>query len=256
MNPDNFKVILSQLGYDVGSLSDINVLFSSDFRIPLIVLEGTVAGNGTVNHNLGYAPFVMSWVKTNTSATGGFDPGFSTTITKTQITYGYSSSYTIKYRIYAIDIGKAFQAKSLRSPAAPFVTSGVKDMVLKVAKAGKDVSSKDLRDLNLDSSTRSIILHQVLTGACGTIASGDYAGVHGYKFVPDLPYHPIYFPFWSQDAITWKPLNGMSQSPPKINIDSTDNNPVINAGGKTGDYYSIVTFKEPLDYGVSNSVTL
>lgn len=203
---------VSQKGYDVNTAADYQLLFSSAWPLLKIESQGTVVltdiANDQVlyNHNLGYPP--LFWVfeqYSNTSGMTGNNPQSlpmhpsQFMVDSTELKYqgfGGSSlgSRTVRYFIFRLPLDVSYTAPILNE--SPGTKTIIDDYGIKVAKDGKDVSSTDMRDFVIHSSTKSPMVHKVLPQAIDTFLNPDpYYGVPGY--IKDYPYGLSYKPMYN-----------------------------------------------------------
>lgn len=182
----DFGAKVSSPGYDVKSVADYLLQFSSSF--PHIKINSTGNFSGTVTHGLGYAPF--HFIATTNGAVDqhvGINENYGVSTTQLVRTFG---SGTPRYYIFRLSLTDNY--------TAPIVTGGTTvatdndDFGLKVSKEGKNINSTDMRDYSTHSSTKTILLHKVNEGAMSNTGSGlgwERIVAHG------LGYTPIAFAF-------------------------------------------------------------
>lgn len=148
-------------------------------------------------HNLGFVPFVISYQLFS----GNINPMYNATgLTYfdnqaiyfagggSQGTSGVSGSPII---VFALDIEKPYKAPQVKTmgSAHGLVTS---DYGLKIAKEGKTIKSKDMRDFVMHSNTRTPLVHSVNVGVCGADNT--------VTFYHDLPYNPLFYVFMKRST--------------------------------------------------------
>lgn len=247
---------MSQPGWDVRRAGDANTYFSSSWpwlKIDSEPVIGLTSTSGIINHTLNYPPFVMAW-----SNTRGLIMD-SLTISSKKITIAGTAGENILCRIFRNPLNVSYKSDVVHAALVPEGTPDTSHGI-KVSKPGKDVSSKDLRDFTIHSGTRSPLVHEVRFEKLGTIAGGDYSGIHGLKYASDLPYSPLYFVFYSADGDSFVCLNAASPTPPKINYDGIDSgnikNIILNNGSTVGGYGCFFVFKDPFDAPNITKVTI
>ncbi len=169
-------------GYDVKTAVDYLLQYHSSW--PLLKVGDTNVASGTVDHNLGYYPFHIVTTATGqvSQLVASSDIGVSTT--------QLFNATGLRYFIFRLPLTEAFTAPII--PGNTTLTSFNDDYGYKVARPGKDVSSTDLRDFSLHSSTRSPMLHTVSPGAM--VNTGGGLGFE-YTVPHSLGYTPIAFAF-------------------------------------------------------------
>lgn len=247
MGSEDVGIKMSQPGYDVSTVPDANVYFSSSWPWLLIALEGEETLGGTslvVSHPLNYPPFAMVW-----SSINGFSPD-KLSITKTAVTITGVPGEVVHYYIFYLPLNKAYDSENLLTTPDPQLFAD-HDTGIKMTKPGRDITSTDYRDFTIHSGTRSPLLHKVVYAPLAAIQGGDYNGIFGLKWTNDLPYFPVYFPFFSADGLTWRILSSVAQVPPKVNFDGLAAKKivalVINDLGATTGFGSFVVLKDPFD---------
>lgn len=157
----------STQGFNVKDVADQLLSFSSSFPTPGIVATQSFSSNGTLTHNLGYYPFIMSWFTTTevsphrTTMTDAFNSGIGVNT----ISVAVDPGMTRRMYVTNIDLEQNFTASTTGSNE----TAGTdQDFYIKVSKDGKDVNSTDLRDLVVDTTTRAPMIHRVASGTMTT----------------------------------------------------------------------------------------
>lgn len=239
-------VKMSNIGWDVKSAGDANLYFSSSWPMLKIEATDTASQGSTVKHSLNYPPLAFAWNPVDGLSVCAVDSGV--------VYLPQLGSTPYRYFIFRQPVNVAYQSPVVKGPLQN-PTLADNDFGMRFVKDGKELSSKDLRDFTLHSSARSPLLHAVITGNLGALGAGDFAGITGLKWVPDLPYRPVYFVFYSADGTTWNPVSTVSAIPPRVNFDTLDKGIVLNAAGLTGQG-SIILLKDPLDLLPRTSVTL
>lgn len=247
MDPTDVGIKMSQPGYDVNTVPDANVYFSSSWPWLKIGLTAEVVMAGStlvISHPYKYPPFSMVW-----TSSVGFDPS-RLSITDTAVTISGTAGEVIRYYIFLLPLNVAYESGNVLTTPDPqlFVDH---DTGIKFAKFGRSIDSEDLRDYTIHSGTRSPLLHKVVYQKLANITGGDYNGIFGMEWKNDLPYWPTFFAFYTPNGQTWRILNASAQNPPKINFDGLDAHnivgAVINAANTTTGYGSIIVLKDPYD---------
>lgn len=205
-------VKVSQKGYDVTTAADYQLLFSSAWpllkieRQETVVITDIASDQVLYNHNLGYPP--VFWVFEQYSSTSGITGNNPQTlpmtpgkffVNETELVYqGYGGSSlgsrTVRFFIFRLPIDVAYTAPIINED--PTAQTIVDNYGIKVAKDGKDVSSTDMRDFVVHSSTKTPMVHKVLPQAIDTYLNPDpYWGVAGY--IKDYPYELSYRPMYN-----------------------------------------------------------
>lgn len=217
---------VSQRGYDVNSAPDFKQLYSSSWPAFTILEQGSFSvspGDVVTSHLLGYYPAFLIF-HSGESALGLGSAGQAHMIDGFNASSFGMSTTNLQYSSLAgEDIDGyyfIFQHNLEESFVSPNVVTGTisdnpdsvdKDYGVKVAKAGADVSSTDLRDFALHSATRSPMIDTVTTG---TKAAGSTPIVVTH----DLGYEPfplVFAKLSSGSAFTparWQALTTASDS--------------------------------------------
>lgn len=216
-NPQTYGIKVSQLGYDVQTAADQNLLFSSSWPLIKIAFTDSVsipAGTTkTIPHNLGYPPLFFSQcldvTLTNTSIQTTVDSN------NLYITSGASGSTTVRYYICRNPLNINYQAIDNVSVQTADTVTYDPNFGIKITKPNKDMSSTDLRDYTVHSGTRSIMVEAIVYGSItgGSQLPGGSINTIFYK--SPLPYSALFLGYWSPDNITWYFLSGFSQTGPK-----------------------------------------
>ena len=251
----DFGVKVSLPGYNAETAPDVDLYFSSSW--PLVKIDTSLSGTVSltanqvfpINHNLGYPPFTMLWSKAS-GFRGAIDTVNSNTASFTSLT-----SDTYRYYICRNPLNQNFQAPNINIQQAQ---QGVPNpnFGIKFTKPGKNTNSTDFRDYTIHSGTKSLQVHQVIYSPLGTISGDSYNGIHGLKYISDLPYRPVYFAFYSSDNKNFVPLFTTSQTAPKINYDQIDGGIVINDLGGTGGWGVFFTLLDPFQSTFQKNVSI
>lgn len=181
----DYGLKVSLPGYDVRQSQDIDLVFSSAWPSMQIVnktnKDNTFSG-GRFEHGLGYPPLAIGY-NVNT-------PGGNYEFMNVDERYVYVSlAVPDECIITNIDISKDVEypitgTQSYRRPYDP-------DYGIKIAKKGKDVNSKDLRDFSLHSRAQSLML--LATKTQETIHPGNPQNV--IQYTSPLDRTAIFIPY-------------------------------------------------------------
>ncbi|MEO5499469.1 MAG: hypothetical protein ABIR46_03145 [Candidatus Saccharimonadales bacterium] len=175
-------------GFDVKTVTDYLQLFNSSW--PHLKIEH--GGVATINlsatpqtiytHNLGYPPFFIIMID------GKFDAkptgiGVDSTILGYDGSYGVGGTLTFYYYVCRLSLADNLTTADVSGSVATTDTND--DYGLKVMKPGKDITSTDLRDYALYSSSRSLMVHKVDYGV-SALNAGYYTRTvaHGLSYIP------------------------------------------------------------------------
>lgn len=236
-------------GYDVKGVVDYLLQFSSSW--PLLKIGDTNTFSGTVTHSLGYPPFHFL-----ATSDGRVDQLASNYGVDSSVLARASGSGSPRYFICRLSLTESFTAPIVSGTTS--TTAAVDSHGFKVSKPGKDVSSTDMRDFSLHSSTRSLMVHKVSEGAMSNTGGGlgwERTVAHG------LGYTPIAFAFIRPDTNSI----GLATDrycivPPAIgvagfyySVDSTNIYVTADSGLLTGSpRSSIVVLKDPFAKDIIN----
>lgn len=157
----------STQGFNVKTVADRLLSFSSSFPIPGIVATDTKTSSGTLSHGLGYYPMIISFM------TIGSNPERTTMTSDWQAGIGTSNVSIVvdssipRRRTYVTNINLEDNFTSTNTPGDESATTD-EDFFIKITKEGKDVSSTDLRDFTVDTTTRSPLVHKIKSGTMTT----------------------------------------------------------------------------------------
>jgi hypothetical protein len=206
---NDYGMKVSRQGIDVKTCSDSQLLWSSSFRMPLVIQTGTygisdpTSTQTIVTHNLGYTPICFPLVN-GFNFSGGdngscdFDCGNSLAgggvmnIDDTKIWYrggSFSSSKTVTYFIFPLDLEQDISGVNINT-TDDTVGSPTTDYGWKVSKTGEDVLTADLSELASFSGTSSegfSVRHQIIhkVGGVSSLNSGSTATIaHGLGYKP------------------------------------------------------------------------
>lgn len=195
----DYGMKVSRQGFDVKTCADHQLLFSSSFKMPVIVQSGTyyVTSPGTTQdiatHNLGFYPVVLSWYTTASAELhmGTLYEG-PVAVSTTKIFYkggSASSNKNIAYFILNVDLEEDYTAPIINTTAAS-QTAVTTDYGFKVSKDGYDVKTAGLGDLASFSGSsaggqpvRHQIIHKV-GGVTGHVTNTTITIPHGLGYTP------------------------------------------------------------------------
>lgn len=157
----------STQGFNVRDVADQLLSFSSSFPTPGIVATDTKTSSGILTHNLGYYPMILSFFTTGSS------PEITTMTNDWQAGIGTDNVSIVvdvdipRRRTYVTNINLEDNFTASNRPGDE--TGGAEeDFFIKITKEGKDVSSTDLRDFVVDTTTRSPLVHKIKSGTMTT----------------------------------------------------------------------------------------
>lgn len=158
-------------GFDIDIVVDYLQYFNSSWPHLKIEVSGsaTITLNATpqtiYTHNLGYPPAYFLIINGKFSAFSGeiYAIGVDEQVLAYDGSSGIGGSYTLYYFICRLPLDKNFTAPTISGSTIPSTTSG-NDYGIKVAKPGKNITSKDIRDYSVYSSSRSLMVDTVNIG--------------------------------------------------------------------------------------------
>lgn len=238
---------LAQRFFDVRTADDKDLVFSSEF--PTLKEEATgifsadsmgTTGNDVLvyEHNLKYEPFYTVF-----DEDGEFlidtGPIFSVDKNRFYIRDSTSIPPTGKFRwvIYRLPLYEEFI--STVSGGASIPIDNIDDQyVFKMAKQGKSVNSKDLRDFTIHSKTRTPLVH-IVSPKEWTDEDGQHIVEHG------LLYNPLAFGFRQLAGGKTTTVSASGQATPYIRLKQDTGEVVIVSAKASSPITSIVVFKDP-----------
>jgi len=261
----DYGFLVSQLGVDVTSAADQQLITASSWKNMMIHSTGTVSvpfgSTVDIEHDLGYPPMWLVW-----QVNSGESHLINTTVSEARMTstelsltndFLSTGPVTLRYYIYRIPINQNFTAPIYKTSEIDYLQKD-KDIGIKVMKPGKKYTSTDLRDYNYHSGTRSPMIHSVTYGATTnqtfTDPSGGSRSGNFLRYTNNLGYVPIFFGFYSGDNQIWTSLFGPEQSPPKLFV--FNNGDMAIQTISAGQYGSIVAFKDPYSVGDVQEITV
>lgn len=258
----DFGVKVSLPGFNVETAADADLYFNSSW--PLLKIDDsisgtlTIAGNASldvITHNLNYPPFVMIWSHNN-----GFWPYYISSINSQTIVLGGTTASlnigdNVRYYVFRNPLNTNFQAPNIALASVQQGTNH-QDFGIKFAKQNKNTSSTDLRDYTIHSGTKSLQVHQVLTGPFASYPVQGGGTGWGFRYVTDLPYRPVQFAFYSTDNINFTPVFAAAQVPPKVLYETITGANIISNGVSSGGYGVFVVLLDPYQSNNQINVTL
>lgn len=203
---DNIGIKVSSPSSDVHTAMDTQLLYVSSWPTMKIAFSGKAtvdAGTSStiVTHNLGYAPmFLIYRVNGTTSEFNSYGSVFDGSgvayigSNSTELKYfasGFGSgSVSFYYYVIAQPLTEAFTASTLK-PGAGAIYDNSYDYGIKVAKAGKDINSTDLRDYVIHSNSYSPGIHMVRNGLATDPAQVAPSPAKQFKVTHGLGYEPM-----------------------------------------------------------------
>lgn len=259
----SFKV--SQLGYDVKTAADNELLFNSSWPLLKVAYEGDFILNSDVTqsiyaHNLGYpaAFFVNDYTNGYATSNPTLNETLSINNNQLQYTTGIVSltlPIKIHYYIYLLDLTKSYTGpivkQSFQVPGAD-----IDNVVLKVAKPNKNVSSYDYRDYTIHSGTQSPMIHMVVNQITQSTNAGGQ-NIQAIVAQHNLGYLPLFFPFVSDGKGNYSFTGNFTQSVPRVFGDTQHTQIELGLSGVNVNPATIVVFKDPYSVDTPNiSVTV
>lgn len=241
---NDYGIKVSFPGINVKDAADYELLFNSSWPTLKITdslrLSSAVYPGTAYTHSLGYVPLCIPFGRHASGANG------IVTINRQNIAVDSQNVYTINaggapgfieqlFQIYAIDIETTFTTNTVSSVSAGSISTD-SNYGIKVSLPNKDISSTDLRDFTVHSSTRGPTVHAVKPGT--TNGSGVFSYTH------DLSYDPMFIVFYQYDVtlphryVVFNGYAGISASGQTITVTASASRNV-----------SIVILKDPLDPG-------
>lgn len=220
---DSIGIKLSQVGQDVTTASDQDLIFSSSYPYLKMVARGLATVGGAniktiYTHNLGYPPMFMLYYKSSTDS-------FFTSFVENQLmsnsnigngviavdnetltfypSYADTNDYVVYYYIFDARIDEDYTAPIIKNSSVS-VSRLNGDFGIKVLRNDKsDIKSTDIRDYAIHSATRSMLLNKItyyenLDGNNSDF-SGNYVAIQEHG----LPYVPVYFTYLANKKVTF-----------------------------------------------------
>lgn len=245
----DFGIKVTLPGNDVATASDAQLLFSSSWPnlkvFTSLQFQQTIPANSPTivlyNHALGFVPAFIPYggLGGSNNANGVAEISRQSLFVDNQNIYFLGGNpHPITLDIYAtlfyLNIEQAFTAPVVNTGSSISGTPD-KDFGIKLSKANKDISSKDMRDFLLHSSARSPMVHAVVPG----VIPGSGAGVATFSYTHDLSYNPMFFAYVSTSAgvSSYFLINGVS------GLNTTGNTITIKT--TIGSLLSIIILKDP-----------
>lgn len=259
-----FKV--SQLGYDVKTAADNELLFNSSWPLLKIAYEGDYVINSDTTqsiyaHNLGYPAAFFINDYTNGYATSNATLNQAIGINNSQLQYfggagAGSLTFPLKihFYVYLLDLTSNYTGpivnQSFQVPGA-----NIDDVVIKVARPNKSISSYDYRDYSIHSGTQSPMIHMIVSQISQTTNSGNQ-NIQAIIANHNLGYLPLFFPFVSDGNGNYKFTGNYTQSVPRVFGDTTHTQIELGSSNVTVNPACLIVFKDPYSVDIPNlSVT-
>ena len=259
---NDYGMKISRQGYDVTTCSDNQLLWSSSFRLPVIIQSGTYSitdetSTQTIHtHNLGYVPlFFMQrrvtagnpqyWSFAHTTGNGD---GGAVYVDTTKIWYnanGLGDPTKITFFIFNANIETAYTASIVDSDDD--VQGAVSnDYGFKVSKEGSDVTSAGLADLQSFSGSslagipvRHQIIHKIGTGS---LSGSLFTVAHGLGYRPMF----LFYTKHGSDGYYCNPSHYSSDLTERIRTYADTTNIYLKNGSGATLPLAYVIFKDPL----------
>lgn len=196
----DFGIKLAQPGHDVTTAGDQELLFSSSWPVLKIIYEGVFSGLSSdnplilVSHNLGYVPAFVAYLPGSTYVLGGVNVSADTKNIYWHPGGGGKAPFTVQVAIIVFDLNieQNFVAPQIQVSTSA-QAHGDDNFGIKLTKEGKDISSSDLRDYIIHSSSRGPMVHAVVNGLGN--AKGPVGTTKNFVYTHDLPYNPMFFAY-------------------------------------------------------------
>lgn len=271
---NDYGMKISRQGFDVKTCSDNQLLWSSSFKLPVVLHEGVHTLNAgidniIVQHDLGFYPVSFITVRglgapsaTDKDDRIFFDQGesdwtASIYITTTQIKYlanEYSSNFPISYHVFAQNLLEDYEAPNV--DLSPDVQGSYNtDWGFKVSKDGEDVKTTAFENLQSTSGsspsgspTRHQIIHKV---AHGTAINGvDFAIPHNLGYKPMFMFYGLqsgvgYFPMQVTYYVQFNPPITVTLNQ-RFRTWADDTNVYLRQDSASDRDVAVVIFKDPL----------
>lgn len=264
-------IIITQVGIDVKTAADYQMIFNSNWPSLQIAFEARVdvpyGKIVPVAHNLGFFPLTMAWAILNNVSIGRvFAPSgtLSNPQTDVKVTFDKNNiyldntspvynftTYTISIKCYNLDITKAV---NYTAPVPPtFKTPYDASFGIKVVKSGKAITSTDLRDFILHSRAQSPAILSVVTQPTTNPTAAFTAPTIQYK--NPAGYTPWVLGFYSSDGgLTYAPVAPGAQQSSYIFAQIGDTS-YLNSFQGAAIKGSIVVLRDPLVVANQRRVT-
>lgn len=157
----------STQGFNVKTVADQLLSFSSSFPTPGIVATQYFNSSGSLVHGLGYYPMILTFITEpslsppRTIMSVDWSAGIGTNSISTVI----DDNWRKRQYVTNINLEDNFRASTTGSNETPGTDE---DFYIKISKEGKDVSSTDKRDFIIDTTTRSPMVHIIASGTMTT----------------------------------------------------------------------------------------
>lgn len=241
-------------GQDVKTAPDSQQLFNSGWpTLPIYknifvpAHDTQASSNGyfqVYHHGLGFVPAVLPYGNTGT---GGYQA--SASINRQNIAFDNENIYLIPSKpgtgttdmglmIFNLDIEKPYQAPNVNAALSSSIGRS-KDFGIKATKENADITSTDLRDFVIHSSTRSPLIHAVVPGQ---LPAAPLPANTTFSYSYNLPYNPMFFAYMQDPTLSaYTLVNGYAGLATQGNTISITGS-LVNAGQPR---VSIVLLKDP-----------
>jgi hypothetical protein len=206
---------------DLSKPQDYQLLFNSAWpsitvAFQKIIPNVTAFSTVTVNHNLGFPPFIRCWIITAGVCTGTNFTDFSFDSTTVSVTNNDTVDHNYIIVCYNVNLLNDATYKLLKPPASSRPYSP--NYGLKVLKPGKDAKSKDLRDYVLHTRAQSPALLAVATQTRAVLNGSQY----DLKYTNTEGYTAWIYGFYlSASGSKWVAATLYGQSLPSLFVDNT-----------------------------------
>lgn len=186
---------LSQLGYNVKTADDKNLVFSSAWKLLKIIDTGVVTPNSSTftikTHGLDYVPMVLGFYEADIDNVKQTNTSRLTRVwvgdTNSEIRSGANGSSTARLRYYTfdLDLEENYDAPSVELAQASKESELVeRDFGVKLVLPGYDVLTEtDFRNFVIHSRTRSPMVHRVVHDS-KALGGSAFAVAHNLGYVP------------------------------------------------------------------------
>lgn len=242
-----FKI--SKPGYDARTTAGNNYSFNSSWPSLPIVFETTITSPGasiTQPHGLTFAPFSMVWYYYNdASGINNVCARLIPSVDKTNIYITTPSGATrLKVRAFNLDLAKDIDYTL--APGDTFNMPYDNNYGFKAVKAGKLITSTDMRDFTVHSRCQSPLILAVKTQ--DTIPSANLATGIGnvIQYTSQLNYPVWVYGFVRQASGKYVPAAYYSQSYPRTFTDGFKSYLGYGPGASTDNGATLVILRDPM----------
>lgn len=162
---------LSKPGYDANRTAGSNLIFSSSWPSLPIAFQKTIPNPGggafTIDHNLGFPPLIFVWAygpdPSGVASTAQRIQAFQTVdTTKVYLTSNdFTTATYVHIKCFQVDLRRDLDY--ILAPGDRFNFPYDPNFGIKIAKPGKNISSKDYRDFSVHSRCQSPLILAVKT---------------------------------------------------------------------------------------------